>query len=90
MDDNKCPMCEHDMGDKEICDFCHYVKGMLKPELKFDYRVIELKTTLKFDYVEEEEFEEFYLKLRQLCENHNVHMNAITRKEDILNYEDGK
>ena len=54
---------------------------------KFDYRVTELKCNLKFDYIEEDTFEDFYLKLKALCDEYDVHLNTVTRREDIMTYE---
>lgn len=56
-------------------------------ELLFDYRVVELKTTMKFDYMENDEFEEFYTKMKKICDEYNVHLSSIRREQDILNYE---
>lgn len=57
---------------------------------KFDYRVTELKTTVLFDFIEEDQFEEFYFRLRQLCEEYHAHLSTVTRKEDVMTYEKGK
>ena len=54
---------------------------------QFDYRVTELKTRIQFDFIEEETFEEFYLKLRNLCESYNAHLSTATRREDIMTCE---
>ena len=51
---------------------------------EFDYRVTELKCTILFDYMENETFEEFYLKLKRLCDSYNLHLNAVTRREDVM------
>jgi len=59
-------------------------------EKRFDYRVIELKCNMGFDYIENETFEEFYLKLKNLCDNYNVHLSAITRRADVMLYEEGE
>ena len=61
--------------------------GMTK---KFDYRVIELKCHMGFDYMENDTFEEFYLKLKSLCDDYEVHLSAITRRADVMLYEEGE
>ena len=53
---------------------------------KFDYRVIELQTTILFDFLEEDTFEEFYQKLRKLCETYNAHLSTVTRRADVMTY----
>ena len=53
----------------------------------FDYRVIEMRVTCKFDYIENDVFEEFYLKFKELCDEYDVRMNKVTRMQDIMNYE---
>lgn len=53
----------------------------------FDYRVIEMRVTCKFDYIENDVFEEFYLKFKELCDEYDVRMNKVTRIQDIMNYE---
>ena len=58
-------------------------------EKEFDYRVIELKCNMGFDYMENDTFEEFYLKLKRLCDSYDVHLNAITRRADVMLYEKG-
>lgn len=37
-----------------------------------------------FDYMENDTFEEFYLKLNRLCNEYNVHLSAITRRADVM------
>lgn len=54
---------------------------------QFDYRVTEMETTVLFDFIEEETFEEFYLKLRNLCESYNAHLSTVTRREDVMTCE---
>jgi len=51
---------------------------------EFDYRVTELKCTILFDYMENKTFEEFYLKLKRLCDSYNLHLNSVTRREDVM------
>lgn len=53
-------------------------------EKQFDYRVIGLKCHMGFDYVENDVFEEFYLKLKHLCDEYDVHLNTITRRADVM------
>lgn len=55
---------------------------------KFDYRVIELKCHMGFDYMENDAFEEFYLKLKSLCDDYDVQLSAITRRADVMLYEE--
>ena len=55
---------------------------------RFDYRVIELKCHMDFDYMENDTFEEFYLKLMELCEEYNIHLSTITRRADVMLYEE--
>lgn len=50
----------------------------------FDYRVTEMECTLLFDYIEEDTFEEFYWKLKNLCNDYNVHLSGVIRREDIM------
>lgn len=57
---------------------------MSKGEL--DYRITKLKCTFLFDYIEDEAFEEFYLKLRGLCDDYNVHVSSSMRMDDIKLY----
>ena len=59
----------------------------MSKKTKFDYRVIEMRVTCKFDYIENDVFEEFYLKFKELCDEYDVHMNKVTRIQDIMNYE---
>lgn len=54
---------------------------------QFDYRVTELKCTILFDYMENDTFEEFYLKLKRLCDEYKLHLTAVTRREDVMTYE---
>lgn len=65
------------------------VRWLVMTEKEFDYRVIELKCTMGFDYMENDTFEEFYLKLKRLCDSYDVHLNAITRRADVMLYEKG-
>lgn len=51
---------------------------------KLDYRVIEVKTILKFDYMENEAFEDFYMELKKVCDKHNVYISSFIRREDVL------
>lgn len=57
---------------------------------KIDYRVIEAKCTFIFDYIEEKHFDNFYIELKKLCDNHNVHISKSIRKEDVLPYKEDK
>lgn len=34
-----------------------------------------------------DEFEEFYTKMKKICDEYNVHLSSIRREQDILNYE---
>lgn len=59
----------------------------MSKKTRFDYRVIEMRVTCKFDYIENDVFEEFYLKFKELCDEYDVRMNKVTRIQDIMNYE---
>jgi len=54
---------------------------------KLDYRIIQADLKLKFDYIEEERYNEFYSKIKTLCEEYNVHIQRMTVKEDVMEYE---
>lgn len=56
---------------------------------KIDYRVIGLKADLIIDYMDEATFDEFYLKMKGLCDEYNVHMSSVIRREDVMTYEEG-
>ena len=45
---------------------------------KIDYRVIGLKA---------DTFDEFYLKLKGLCDRYNIHMSGVIHREDVMTYE---
>ena len=55
-------------------------------EKRFDYRVIGLKCHMGFDYMENDTFEEFYLKIKELSDEYGVHIKSAVRHDDIVNY----
>ena len=49
-----------------------------------DYRVVEMKCTLIFDYMERESFEEFYMEFKKVCDKYNAHVSNVIKSEDVL------